>query len=847
MSLFRSEPVLRYQLILQSEAAYQCVAELGEIEAVQFLDSNPEMSAFQRKYVAEVKRCEELERILRYIKREAIKEGIIPIDQEDEPSTPNMRAIAELEADLQQSEKTLSDLTTNFNALRKSEMELTELKHVLTFADQFLKEESGQTNIANGDIDHENQLSSMKFNVTAGVIDFSKLNSFERILWRISKGNIFLKHSNIDENLVDPTTGDEVRKSIFLLFFQGEELKSRVKKVCEGYHASIYPCPESLGERREMLAGVEARLEDLDRVLKETNSHRQSFLTDKVQSLNKWIIQVRKMKATFHCLNLFNFDVTAEAMVAECWMPLYDIPQIKEVLANAAREAGSTMEPILNEIAVDDMPPTYNRVNKYTAGFQHLVDAYGPNSYREVNPAVYTIATFPFLFAVMFGDAGHGVIMLAFALFLVFKEDSLAKKAGSNEIFNIFFGGRYIITLMGFFSIYTGLIYNDIFSKSFNIFGSHWAFREEIFDNETQSINLGKTIMLDPGNSSQYKRDPYVFGVDPAWQAASNKIIFLNGYKMKISLIFGLIHMVFGVTLSAWQKVLKRKYAEIFVEFIPQLVFLVFIFCYLIFLIFFKWVSYEANVDLHGHPDNDRSEHCAPNLLITFINMMLFKGGGDADPALVDLCHGNETYMFTGQGTLQKFLVVTGVLMVPIMLFGKPILFIINRRRMAQRPATDGERLLGDAGEDIISQQGSNDGGEHGDDNLGEVFIYQGIHTIEYVLGSVSHTASYLRLWALSLAHSQLSEVLWNMVMKMAFKSDFSGVIWLYIIFAAWAFLTLSILVLMEGLSAFLHTLRLHWVEFQSKFYEGQGVLFHPFSFDKILKENAESEGSSAN
>ena len=89
----------------------------------------------------------------------------------------------------------------------------------------------------------------MKFNVTAGVIDFSKLNSFERILWRISKGNIFLKHSNIYENLVDPTTGDEVRKSIFLLFFQGEELKSRVKKVCEGYHASIYPCPESLGMR----------------------------------------------------------------------------------------------------------------------------------------------------------------------------------------------------------------------------------------------------------------------------------------------------------------------------------------------------------------------------------------------------------------------------------------------------------------------------------------------------------------------------------------------------------------------------------------------------------------------
>lgn len=56
--------------------------------------------------------------------------------------------------------------------------------------------------------------------------------------------------------------------------------------------------------------------------------------------------------------------------------------------------SGSTIAPILTAIHTKMAPPTFNRTNKFTAGFQNIVDAYGVGNYREMNPGEKHSATY---------------------------------------------------------------------------------------------------------------------------------------------------------------------------------------------------------------------------------------------------------------------------------------------------------------------------------------------------------------------------------------------------------------------------------------------------------------------
>eukprot|EP01112_Ceratiomyxa_fruticulosa_P019260 TRINITY_DN6281_c0_g1_i1.p1 TRINITY_DN6281_c0_g1~~TRINITY_DN6281_c0_g1_i1.p1 ORF type:complete len:870 (-),score=187.55 TRINITY_DN6281_c0_g1_i1:162-2633(-) len=816
-SLWRSEVMQLVQLYVQIEAAHDTVDELGNLGLIQFVDLNPEVNAFQRNFVNEVKRSDEMERKLRFFQDQVDKEpGIravlhsISVDG-GLGSSSNVQSLDELEARFDELEKELLQMNSNQQMLNRNYNELIELKYVLTKDAVFFEEAYGiQADLeirrqnddrlpllgAGVEAPRDNVAGkAVKLGFVTGVVNRSKVPAFERALWRATRGNLFIKQAPIEEPIREPASGEEVEKNVFIIFFQGDRLQQKIKKICESFLANLYPCPETAKERGELLAQVTTRLQDLVVVLQRSRENRKQVLGSVAVHLNSWRTRVVKEKAIYHTMNMFNYDIGRKCLIAEGWVPRASIEEIQLALRRATQRSGVLVPSILTVIKSHSEPPTYFRTNKYTRAFQEIVNAYGVPHYREVNPAVLTIITFPFLFGVMFGDVGHGFFLLLFSIYLILNEASLGSKK-LNEIIQMPFDGRYVLLLMSIFSIYCGLIYNEFFSIPMNIFGSTWILTN---------------------NSTEYISDTtrtYPLGIDPQWKGAPNELDFYNSFKMKLSILLGIIQMSVGIFISFINATnMKRPLSllNIWFQFVPQVLFLWAIFGYMCFLILYKWA-----IDWSPYPVSP------PYILPLVINMFL-QPTAPPDPL-----------MFPGQGKLNLVLLAIAFLSIPFMLCFKPyFLKKEHEQKVRQAALHHSEQEKAEA----HHQEETDDEGltlsGHGEWDFGEVVIHQIIHTIEFLLGAISNTASYLRLWALSLAHSELSTVFWNRLV--AGQIQGGSIPMIFAFWAVWAAGTFSVLLVMESLSAFLHALRLHWVEFQNKFYIGDGFKFAPFDYKKIL------------
>ncbi|XP_040827053.1 V-type proton ATPase 116 kDa subunit a3 isoform X3 [Ochotona curzoniae] len=824
-SLFRSEEVVLVQLFLPTAAAYTCVSQLGELGLVEFRDLNASVSAFQRRFVVDVRRCEELEKTFTFLQEEVRRAGLALPPPEGRLPAPPPPDLLRIQEETERLAQELRDVRGNQQALRAQ-------LHQLQLHAAVLGQGYGGAPQADAPVDSTSErmpllqapggphqdLRVNRCSFVAGAVEPHRAAALERLLWRACRGFLIASFRETEQRLEDPVTGEPTAWVTFVISYWGEQIGQKIRKITDCFHCHVFPFLEQEAARSGALQQLQQQSQELQEVLGESERFLSQVLGRVQRLLPPAQVQVRKMKAVYLALNQCSVSTTHKCLIAEAWCASRDLPALQQALQLGSSEAG--VSAVAHRIPCQDMPPTLIRTNRFTASFQGIVDAYGVGCYQEVNPAPYTIITFPFLFAVMFGDVGHGLLMSLFALAMVLAENRPAVKAVQNEIWQTFFGGRYLLLLMGLFSVYTGFIYNECFSRATTIFPSGWSVAAMANQSGWSDAFLAQHPLLDlDPNVTGVFLGPYPFGIDPIWSFAANHLRFLNSFKMKMSIVLGVTHMAFGVLLGIFNHMHFGQGHRLLLETLPQLVFLLGLFGYLVFLVLYKWLRFSV----------DRSA-TAPSILIHFINMFLFAHSATNQP------------LFQGQEVVQTILVVLALAMVPVLLLGTPLYLLRQhhqRSKMQLVGHQDKDGLL-DSHDTSVNGWGSEEaagcprGQEEAEFEASEVFMHQAIHTIEFCLGCISNTASYLRLWALSLAHAQLSEVLWTMVMhlglSMSREVGWAAVV-LVPVFAAFAVLTVAILLVMEGLSAFLHALRLHWVEFQNKFYVGTGYKLSPFTF----------------
>ena len=624
-----------------------------------------------------------------------------------------------------------------------------------------------------------------ELNFISGIIRAEDDMRMKRMIFRASRGRAL--PTFFDLTVEDKLTHQKIEKKIFTIFVQGGAqnfLANKIIQICDIFGASRFTIPKREDLQNE-INNIQQEIYEKKEYLKTVETSIKEFFKDKIGEnelpgkYDMYKLYFLQEKLLFSNLN--KCKLHKDLLDGEVWIPEEKLELVQEAINKISSKNPNKLTAVLSDF--DELestkPPTYLKVNDFTMPFQMIVSEYGVPRYREVNPGLFTIITFPFMFGVMFGDIGHGSLILILSIWLCLKKDEILKTMPD---FKMLVKTRYFFLMCGFFAFFNGWIYDDFFATPLGIFGT--CYENKMGDN-------GKMIAERKGDCV------YPIGLDPKWYAATNELAFLNSFKMKMSVIIGVLQMILGLFLKGMNGIYFADYIDFFFEFIPQLIFMCLLFGYMCLMIYIKWGTDWSD-------DTSKAPSIISQLLLIFLNM----GSTGPDNFKTPLFH-REDYHF--QETFQFNALIISLICIPVMLLVKPTVDYFKL------PKDDG-----------IENKGNQV-------TITDLAVNQIIETIEYVLGTVSHTASYLRLWALSLAHAQLAKVFFEITLLGFIQSgSIFGMIGGFFLLAN---ITIGVLMGMDLLECSLHTLRLHWVEFQSKFYKADGYPFTPYSFKYINEE----------
>ena len=951
MGLLKGEEIVHKKIRMPGHIpkAIKILEKIGsfEQEVLEFIDLTENDLEAKKSFSPLIKRCENMEIKLKALEQFA-NEFNIPIDNYQTYSEfksalskdQEKRQIKDntyfdyVESEILDEDKTIHDLYDSYNNIRENliieiQRKITLEKYfsltAATIIDQnnprkssghrksinneenennfgnYINNNLNQSEISNVSVDsiiRENQ-----FEPITGLCYASDELRMKRMIFRISRDKVLCTF--FDAEFPEEFKPKEPMK-IFVMFCPKiDYLISKMLKVCDVYNCPRFDIPDNyVGHVMEILPDISEKILEHKTYLQEAKKTLKSHLEDYIlinKKLQLYKIYFKKEKLIF--LNLSRCNCGDNFIDGEVWV-------LKKYFNALSKELkkGNDEDSIVSFIDVKDYGmerPTYISVNDFSFPFQEIVNQYGIPNYHEINPGFFTIVTFPFLFGIMFGDMGHGLILFCISMYL-FHLANKGKRKNNNiinndEMPNVYHEQnildskddsmlkslvqfRYFFLICSIFAIFCGLMYNEFFSVPLDFFGSCY-----------NSLKNGRYVQdKEVINEYHTKKCVYPIGLDPVWIGNYNELVYTNSLKMKLSIIVGVIHMLLGIGIKGVNNYNNRKYNALFFDFIPQFLFMFIAFGYMIYMIFYKWGT-----------DYDDDTSKAPSILTIMINMAVKIGSVEGKP-LFDSLFG------LSQEAINISIIVICLLLIPIMLLIKPIYYYKKKKStqgisfrndnlsLIENENKKNDYILGDNNNKIINDVNDNinnnliiddiynemDNNKEENDEKShksqeyslslsqesilrpdehysklylsqkkkykeeskekyqfvEIFIEQLIEVIEYVLGTVSNTASYLRLWALSLAHTALAHVFIEKTFIDYIKTDevnfVSSVISVFIYFFVFLCATVFILIFMDAMECILHTLRLHWVEFQNKFFKGDGYLFSPFSFKCVFNSN---------
>jgi V-type H+-transporting ATPase subunit a len=829
---FRSEKMNYFDLKISADTCWDFIDYIGCLKMVHFMDHNKDMPYSQRHFFSRLAHCEAVEEKLNRIEKYCQKfnkeikycentENVLNsvknlLDSKKDTEKKSVHThFTEIEEIVNKKYDVIKEICENYEKLETKKIKECEYYNLLKNLRPFIPEDIGSYHNAE-EIDEDSAVKSIQFFYFCGVLPTENLERLQRLVFRISRGNTFLNTLDLtfDNSNKELNYNDGVKKSIYFLVFQlgsNELLKQKLTKALESVKAEPYLLPANWTQILTQMNELESSLDASKKIILESqsviNEELNDFVKDskltRISYIEEFRIILEKERCIIHTLNKMKFNNNG-TLDGKIFITEKNTNFVKNQIEEFNRNS-NYVNIVLNYQDFEKKrykPPTYVQTDDFSAPFQQIVDTYGVPRYGEVNPGFFTLVTFPYLFGVMFGDIGHGFVLFAAGYYLVSKNSDL-KTSGLKDALPY----RYLFLLMGFFAFYCGLVYNDFLSIPWNLFGSCYT-----------RTPKGNEFIRD------HESCTYIFGFDPIVFQSKTEVGFLNSFKMKLSVIIGVTHMCLGICMKAVNSIHFGSYVDFFFEFLPQLTFMLVTFGYMCVAIIIKW--------LQDWGDGST----APSIISIFINMGVAKKG--------DTLWGDEEGI--QQTSFQQKLFLTAFIAFWLMLIPKP-LYLAIKARFSHHPhhTTEKqpkhqedelkEKFLVETEQDTQIEQSDPNAEPEEEHEISEIFVHQMIEVIEFILGSVSNTASYLRLWALSLAHGQLAKVFFEMTMLNAVKSG--NAIVALIGFPIFIGCTVAVLMIMDVMECFLHTLRLHWVEFQNKFFKGDGYPFTPLNFSKFIDD----------